>query len=128
MQCMRCGREISAEQVFCEECLRDMERHPVKPGTVVHIPKQPARPQKRPERRTTTEQQLAALRRQVQILSFSLTLSVALLIGVSALAFSLYQEEEEKPPRGQNYSTVDGAPGVETPTEDVSRETSEAAE
>lgn len=38
MNCIRCGREIEAEQVFCAECLEDMERHPVKPGTPIQLP------------------------------------------------------------------------------------------
>ena len=38
MSCMRCGREIDETQVFCAECLADMERHPVKPGTPIQLP------------------------------------------------------------------------------------------
>ena len=38
MSCMRCGKETKESQVFCEECLADMERHPVKPGTPIQLP------------------------------------------------------------------------------------------
>ena len=38
MSCMRCGKEIDEGQVFCVECLTDMERHPVKPGTPIQLP------------------------------------------------------------------------------------------
>ena len=38
MNCVKCGREIPEDQVFCEICLTEMENYPVKPGTAVHIP------------------------------------------------------------------------------------------
>lgn len=38
MSCMRCGKEIGEGQVFCAECLAEMERHPVKPGTPIQLP------------------------------------------------------------------------------------------
>lgn len=38
MSCMRCGKETNEGQVFCAECLADMERHPVKPGTPIQLP------------------------------------------------------------------------------------------
>lgn len=38
MSCMRCGKEIDEGQVFCTECLADMERHPVKSGTPIQLP------------------------------------------------------------------------------------------
>ncbi len=39
MSCMRCGKETDEGQVFCTECLEDAERHPIKPGTPVQLPK-----------------------------------------------------------------------------------------
>ncbi len=38
MKCMRCGNQTEENQVFCAECLEDMERQPVKPGTPVLLP------------------------------------------------------------------------------------------
>ena len=38
MNCVKCGWEIPEDQVFCEICLAEMERYPVKPGTAIHIP------------------------------------------------------------------------------------------
>ncbi len=38
MSCMRCGKEVEENQVFCAACLQDMERHPVKPGTPIQLP------------------------------------------------------------------------------------------
>ena len=39
MQCMKCGREIDGEQVFCDNCLSIMEKYPIKPSTHIHLPK-----------------------------------------------------------------------------------------
>ena len=38
MNCMKCGREIAEEAVFCESCLEDMRKYPVKPGIAVQLP------------------------------------------------------------------------------------------
>lgn len=38
MNCIRCSKETEENQVFCNECLKDMERHPVKPGTPIQLP------------------------------------------------------------------------------------------
>ena len=43
MKCLRCGNNAAEDQLFCDECLTNMEKHPVKPGTPVHIPKRPER-------------------------------------------------------------------------------------
>lgn len=43
MSCMRCGKETDESQVFCAECLADMERHPVKSGTPIQLPHRPNR-------------------------------------------------------------------------------------
>lgn len=106
MQCMKCGREIPAGDVFCQECLSDMEKYPVKPGTVVHIPKQ--QPKRVQERRPVVapERRVEILTRRVRILGWLLTLAAALVICLSALVVSLLQEEENGPAIGQNYSSV----------------------
>ena len=38
MGCMKCGMEIPEGQVFCEECLLEMEKYPVNPATPVLLP------------------------------------------------------------------------------------------
>ena len=43
MNCMKCGREVEEGQVFCPECLEQMEAEPIKISAPVHIPRQPAR-------------------------------------------------------------------------------------
>lgn len=50
MNCMRCGREIEEMDVFCAECLADMERHPVKSGTPIQLPVREVQPAMKRER------------------------------------------------------------------------------
>ena len=38
MSCMRCGKETKEDQAFCDECLEEMERYPIKPGTPIQLP------------------------------------------------------------------------------------------
>ena len=38
MSCLKCGRETQESQVFCPACQKIMRNHPVKPGTVIHLP------------------------------------------------------------------------------------------
>ena len=108
MQCMKCGREIPAGQVFCEECLAEMAEYPVKPGTVVTLPtrtKQMNHKKTAGHRSTVTlEQKLKRQGKTIRVLSWLLTLSTALLIGVGGLTVSLLTEETEPELPGQNYS------------------------
>lgn len=119
MQCMKCGREIAADEVFCVDCLDEMKKYPIKPGTIALIPPRTAQTKRVTERRpATTEQRLASMTRRVRVLSFLLTLTLALLIAVGALTISLLRESDVLPNLGQNYSTATGGE-----TENVSRET-----
>ena len=44
MRCLKCGQEIGDSEVFCPDCLKDMEKYPVKPGTVVRLPQRAPAP------------------------------------------------------------------------------------
>lgn len=111
MNCMKCGREIALGQVFCKECLADMEQYPIAPGTPVPMfntnpivaPKRPtsARKQKKPE------EQVAGLKKW--ILSLSLIL-LAVVLGfsmVTAILVHRLEEAEKDESRDQNYSSLD---------------------
>ena len=115
MNCMRCSIEIEEGQVFCESCLADMKRHPVKPETHIQLPSRPAPEavkKQAPRKRTPTpEERIYRLRKVV------VWLSVALAAVLLFLSFSLYllidmvSEKPEQENIGQNYSTIgDGQP------------------
>ena len=118
MGCMKCGRDIIEGQTFCDSCLAQMERYPVKPNTPVIIPhRRPEAVKKAPARRKLSpEEQIRRLRRLNRTLSFLLALSLMLSIFFGYIAVLHFLEEEKQLP-GQNYTSFETAPT------DVSRET-----
>ena len=107
MKCMKCGKGIHAGQVFCEECLADMEQHPVKPGTPVLLPrreKQSAVKRSR-KRIRKPEEIIRSLRRTVLVL---MALVAALGIALTICIHLLVTRNEITNPNelpGQNYGT-----------------------
>ena len=93
MSCMKCGKEVSEDQVFCPECLAEMDRYPVKPGTPVLLPhREPiaAQRKRRPLKRVRKpEEQLAALRKSVRLLCLILFLLLAIAAVSVFLNFKL---------------------------------------
>ena len=47
MKCLKCGRET--DQTFCQACREEMEKYPVKPGTIVLLPKERPSGKKTPQ-------------------------------------------------------------------------------
>ena len=111
MKCMRCGNATSADAVFCEECLADMEKHPVKPGTPINLPRREKQQTvKRSKKRThKPEEQISALRRLVAwLMAVIILLALALTTCIYMLATQPDTSDGNRLP-GQNYGTsVDG--------------------
>lgn len=111
MNCMKCGREIKAGQVFCGECLALMEKYPVKPGTVVQLPpKTETEPvKKQPRHRRTAaspEEQVKRLTKRVRRLTLAVILTTALAVFFALLSFDILEKAGMQKLPGQNYSTV----------------------
>ena len=114
MNCLKCGRDVPEEQLFCESCLEVMAKYPVKPNTAIQLPHREEhafirKPQ--PERRQAPnfeEKYYTALRILRRIL-------VLWLITIGLLTASLYPAvkyllgDTFRLP-GQNYSTFSTAP------------------
>ena len=104
---MKCGAEIKGEQVFCDECLAQMARFPVRPNVVVQLPpkQDPATTRKR--RVQKKERDLAEQNHHLRswIRWLSLLLVVALL-GFGLMAFLLlqYLDKEDAAQRPVSYS------------------------
>ncbi len=118
MICLKCGRE--SDQTFCDLCRAEMEKYPVKPGTIVQLPKdrrtfgkrqQPRRPVVSLE--TRIEMQKLTIRRLSRAVAVLLTLVV--LLGL--VIFRMLRGTNQRP-TGQNYSTV-----TTKPSEDVTAPT-----
>ena len=120
MNCLRCGREIPVGQVFCPDCLADMEKDPVKPGTPVQLPapavSSAARKPGRGPRKRSPEELLARCRRRLRVMSALFAVALVAL-AVTVFVFTGLLSRSRKAPLGQNYSTS-------PPASTVSRETS----
>ena len=106
MNCMKCGRETQGEDVFCQDCLIEMQRYPVEPGTVVLLPRRKETSYKKPVKRNvpSPEELILELRRQRTLL---MILLAACLLAI-ALMFepTMHYVRDEHYEIGQNYSSV----------------------
>lgn len=118
MNCMKCGVEIEAGQVFCQDCLAEMANYPVKPGTAVQLPRtQEGLPSKKPvhRRAPSAEEQVKSLKKLLRVLTVGWLITLALLAALVYPAIAHLMEDDFLP--GQNYSSVTGTKS------NVSRET-----
>ena len=109
MHCMKCGREVEQEQVFCEECRTQMEQEPVSMRTAVKIPRQPPRNTKhRPP--VHLEEEVRRLDRgNERLRAWVLLLATSTVL----LAMALYHKEVVAVVEdlGKNYSIVETQTG-----------------
>lgn len=107
MNCLKCGRETSSEQCFCQECLLDMEKYPVKPGTAVQLPKRregSAFRRNAKRRNVGLEDQIKSLKNRVRLLTVLLILSLAVIASLVYPAWEYLFKDHFLP--GQNYSSI----------------------
>ena len=116
MNCLKCGREIEEGQVFCNDCLVQMAKYPVKPGTAVQLPSRGSaavskKVHSRRRSKTVPEEQLKALKKRIRILSVLLSVCVVLLIVLSVVTLRYMSANRLLP--GQNYSAVTATAATE---------------
>ena len=116
LNCLKCGREIEEGQVFCNDCLVQMVKYPVKPGTAVQLPSRGGaavskKVHSRRRGKAAPEEQLKALKVRVRVLSALLALCVVLLVVISVFTFRFMSENRLLP--GQNYSAVTATTATE---------------
>lgn len=106
MNCMKCGRDIEENQVFCQRCLDTMAHYPVSPGTFVQLPHRDTSPVKRSTRKRvlTPEEQVVKLRRRSRRQWIGIVILVLLLAG--SVWFSLSRLSKANFIDGTNYSVV----------------------
>lgn len=107
LKCIKCGRETISEQVFCPDCQVEMQRYPVRPGTVVQLPpRQETSNVKKVSRKKTIslEEQVESLKKQVRTLWLSLILVSILAVSLSIPTYQHWKEGQKK--IGQNYTAV----------------------
>lgn len=93
MNCIKCGKEIAANQVFCEECLEDMQLHPVKPGTPVVLPprEKPAAQKRGPHKRIHKPEEIISNMRK--LILWLLAVILALMIGLTITILLLVHKD-----------------------------------
>ena len=110
MNCMKCGREIGEDQVFCSLCLADMEKYPVKPGIAIQIPSRKDSPAvKKPvvKRRQlpTPEERITRLKKRIRRLAIVWLITLLLLAATVYPTVQFVRDHFSLRP-GQNYTTI----------------------
>lgn len=102
MKCLKCGTSITSDQVFCDPCLEDMERHPVKPGTPIVLPNRPERPVGKTshKRIKKPDEQIKNLR---SFIFWLLLLVVALIVALAITLHMLFSATETLPLLAENF-------------------------
>ena len=106
MYCMKCGREVEGEQVFCPECLELMEQEPIAIRTSVKIPRQPLK-NNRPRRPVVyLEEEVRRLERSNDRMRIWILL---LAMSTILLTLAIYHQDvaDVVENLGQNYSIVE---------------------
>ncbi len=114
MACIKCGKEVSGSQVFCDSCLQDMQQYPVNPGTPVVLPNRPnqAPVHKRERRRIRKpEEQISGLKSAVAWLCvFCCLLMAALTISIMLNLQLMGNEDIRILPNQKANTSQNGAP------------------
>ena len=109
MSCLRCGRETAEKQVFCELCLSDMKKYPVKPGTSIQLPSRSAQDEVRKPRPKvpTLEEEYDKLLHAIRVLLLAMAgLLMAFAICAGLLISNLNQQDDNSVPPAQNFGTT----------------------
>ncbi len=112
MNCIKCGRDVRGEQVFCDACQEDMEFYPVKPGTPVQLPTHTPLPEgrtrtMRAKKTLNPEARLHKLRISNRLLTLALAVSLLAFLLMSCLTVYLLEQRDRQNTGGQGYSTAD---------------------
>ncbi len=109
LDCMKCGKELKGEGVFCPECLAEMEKYPVKPNITVQLPIRRTTPntrrKARRQRYMKAEDQIRHLKRVRNGLIVTLLTVILLFTGAIAVIVN-YFDLDEGFDIGQNYNTT----------------------
>lgn len=110
MYCMKCGKEIVEERVFCNECLEIMSQYPVRQGTPVLLPSTVPSAEKKAapkKRQPTPEERLVRFQTATRWLAVALVSAILVLsITISLLVNSLNTPVAASNDIGKNYNTV----------------------
>lgn len=106
MDCMKCGRQTQDQNVFCSDCLAEMEKHPVKPDTPVILPHRKSKDRRiHQKKQPKAEEMITQLQLKIKRLWICIAvLSVLFTAALGCIGVMLYHQLEA-PEFGFNYST-----------------------
>lgn len=110
MNCMKCGREIDAEDAFCPICLGLMEKYPIRPDVVVQLPNRQEPPAKKApsrKRAPAPEEMVLKLKKRNRILIVTLALLLCACTALALLSIDALRELDVQRFLGKNYNTVE---------------------
>ena len=117
MNCMKCGRETQANEIFCEDCLDHMQRHPVPPNTLVYVPTEKDRASVKKHAAShpvvTAEDQLKRLNRKVHGLWLLLMLTLGAAVFFALLSLDTIHEMNVANFMGKNYTAITSSATVD---------------
>ncbi len=101
MRCIKCGREIPADQVFCGDCQENMEGYPVRPGTPIQLPPVTAQPAAKPKaararKALPPEAQLRKARHTIRLLVLALLAALLAFLLMSCLSLYLLEQRDRQ--------------------------------
>lgn len=110
MYCMKCGREVKEGQLFCDLCLADMAKYPVKPGIAIQLPSRKDSPasKRNPARRRQApkpEEQIRTLKRRLTRMTVLWLITLSLLLAAIYPTVSFFLGKHLPQP-GQNYTAI----------------------
>lgn len=105
MKCLKCGRET--DQTFCADCRAEMEKYPVKPGTIILLPKERTPIQKPSPRhaRTSLESVVKAQKKTIRRMRRAIVILLVLMAAMTVFLVRLLNNDQQIP-LGKNYSTI----------------------
>ena len=111
MNCLKCGAEMKESGAFCDTCLEDMAKYPVKPNVTVQLPRRPDIPATKKKkakkvRIVKPEDQIRQLKLVRNWLIGLLAASLLAFAASSAMVVHLLTQDENTH-NGQNYETND---------------------
>ena len=104
MVCLKCGKNTTNEQVFCDQCLAVMDAYPVKPDMHIQLPNRASADKKpgKKKRAPSPEELVILLRRKQRRLKWAIALLALALCVVSGLLLYQYLTPENME-WGKNY-------------------------
>lgn len=109
MNCLKCGKSVEGQQVFCDDCLDSMADCPVKPGTLVYLPLRETAPAEKKTSRTkkgTPGDRLLQMARAVRWLMVTVAVLSVLLTLVAGILLHNLTNDFENRNIGRNYTTA----------------------